>query len=103
MRGAPPGSAPMHYLRTHVRQGSADRQGRRQTGGRGTPRLVLLRQYSRRGRNLLGKKGGGLTRTSKEPLPGAKVEWTNQSGPAHSMTPSTKQRDNVGTQDMWAG
>ena len=30
MRGAPPGSAPMHYLRTHARQGSAYRQGRRQ-------------------------------------------------------------------------
>ena len=59
MRGAPPGSAPMHYLRTHARQGSADRQDRRQTGGRGTPRLSLLRQYSRRWEEFIWKKGGG--------------------------------------------
>ena len=39
MRGAPPGSAPMHYLRTHARQGSADRQDRRQTGDGG---LMLI-------------------------------------------------------------
>ena len=49
--------APMHYLRTHAGQGMADRQDGWQTGGRGTPRLVLLRQYSRRGRNLFGKGG----------------------------------------------
>ena len=66
------------YFRTHAGQGSrkgmADRQGGWQTGGRRTPRLVLLRQYddddvyysngrrySRRGRNLFGK--GGLTRS----------------------------------------
>ena len=52
-----PRSAPMHYLRTHAGQGMADRQGRWQTGGRGTPRLGLLRQDSRRGRNLFGKWG----------------------------------------------
>ena len=45
-----PRSAPMHYLRTHAGQGMADRQGRGQTGGRGNPRLGLLRQDSRRGR-----------------------------------------------------
>ena len=53
-----PRSAPMHYLRTHAGQGMADRQDRWQTGGRGTPRLGLLRQDSRRGRDLFGKKGG---------------------------------------------
>ena len=40
-RGAPPGSAPMRYLRTHAVHGMAGRQGRRQIGGRGTPRLGL--------------------------------------------------------------
>ena len=63
MRGAPPGSAPMHYLRTQAGQGRADRQDRGQTGGRGNPRLGLLRQDSRRGRNLFGK-GGRLTQIS---------------------------------------
>ena len=47
----------MHYLRTHAGQGMADRQDRWQTGGRGTPRLSLLRQYSRRWEELLGKRG----------------------------------------------
>ena len=37
-----PRSAPMHYLRTHAIQGMADRQGRRQTSGRRTPRLILF-------------------------------------------------------------
>ena len=60
-----PRSAPMHYLRTHAGQGMADRQGRGQTGGRGNPRLGLLRQDSRRGRNLFGK-GGRLTRSATE-------------------------------------
>ena len=73
MRGAPPGSAPMHYLRTHAGQGRADRQDRRQTGGRGTPRLILLRQCARRGRNLFGK-GGRLTRSATDPHLAAEVD-----------------------------
>ena len=57
MRGAPPGSAPMHYLRTHAGQGMADRQDRWQTGGRHSPRLTLLGQYSRRWEEFIWKRG----------------------------------------------
>ena len=35
--------------------GMAVRQDRWQTGGRRTPRLILLRQCARRGRSLFGK------------------------------------------------
>ena len=51
----------------------ADRQDRRQTGGRGTPRLGLLRQDSRRWEELFGK-GGRLTRSATDPRLAAELE-----------------------------
>ena len=85
MRGAPPGSAPMHYLRTHAGQGSADRQGRWQTGGRGTPRLSLLRQFSRRWEEFIWKKGGKTNPDFDRFPSGGKVRMD----PTQPVKPST--------------
>ena len=54
-RGATPGPRSCTTFGPMQDRGMADRQDRWQTGGRRTPRLVLLRQYSRRGRNYLEK------------------------------------------------
>ena len=86
-----PRSAPMHYLRTHTGQGMVGRQGRWQTGGRGTPRLGLLRQDSRRGRDLFGK-GGRLTRSATVPRLAAELgrppHVATLKAPSHEAKPN---------------
>ena len=72
LRGAPPGSAPMRYLRTHAGQGRADRQDRGQGGRQKThfakSRLWPGRRWylARELHSLMGKRGnrpGGRTLT----------------------------------------